>query len=43
MMVYVALQAPADDLFYLNEEHPDWKQLMNYYSLVVSYLLVMTI
>lgn len=33
-MVYAAMQAPLDDLFYLPDTHSDWKKLIPNYELV---------
>jgi hypothetical protein len=34
MMLFVAMQAPEDELFYKSMEHEDWTFLQNYISLV---------
>lgn len=38
MMLYVAMMAPENDLFYQNEESHDWQLLLKHYSLIVRSL-----
>lgn len=41
-MVYVAMIQALDDIFYLSEDHEDWKLILSKYSTLVSirYILI---